>query len=116
MRFFIPFIGFLFFTLNVHGQDKKDLTLSLSAGVLNSPYYPKANAKFFYGVDFDYHLTKRNLLSVNYFSGKHTYYDDVLSNDPTGFLNANGTNSDAEYQTFSVLYKYKFVNNSSCQL
>jgi len=93
-------------------QDKKDLTISLSGGLLNSPYYEKANAGGFYGFDFDYYLANRHILSVNYFAGKHTYYDDVLSNDPTRISGADGTNSDAEYRTFSVLYKFKVANNN----
>lgn len=102
----------LFLTLNTMAQNKKDLTLSLSAGLLNSPYYEKANARGFYGFNFDYHLAKRHLLSVNYFAGNHTYYDDVLSNDPTSVIHSDGTNADAEYRTFSVLYKYKIVDNT----
>lgn len=99
-----------------YGQDKKDLAISLSGGLLNSPYYEKADAKGFYGFDFDYNLAKRHILSVNYVAGKHNYYDDVLSNDPTSVSRPNGTNSDAEYRTFSVLYKYKVVNNSLISL
>ena len=103
----------LFFSqITLFGQDKKDLTISLSGGLLNSPYYQKAKAKGFYGFDFDYHLAKRHLLSVNYFAGKHNYYDDVLSNYLIGVINSDGTNSDAEYQAFSVLYKFKVINNS----
>jgi hypothetical protein len=113
--------GLIFTTLTFiafcsYGQDKKDLTISLSGGLLNSPYYEKANAKGFYGFDFEYHLAKRHLLSVSYFAGKHTYYDDVLSNDPTSVSRSDGTNSDAEYRTFSVLYKYKLVDNTLVSL
>lgn len=103
-------------TLNSFGQNKKDLTISLSGGLLNSPYYENANAKGFYGFDFDYHFAKKHLLSVNYFSGKHTYYDDVLSNNPTGSSSPDGTNADAEYLTFSVLYKYKILDNTLLSL
>src|SRR5688572_28134192 len=111
-------IGFLFTTLLFivfpsFGQDRKDLVIALSGGLLNSPYYNKANAKGFYGFDFDYYLANRHVLAVNYIAGKHTYYDDVLSNDPTRVSRPDGTNSDAEYRTFSVLYKYKVVDNNS---
>lgn len=113
--------GILFITLFLiavcsYGQDKKDLTVSLSTGLLNSPYYEKANARGFYGLNFDYNLAKRHILSVNYFAGKHDYYDDVLSNDPTNLIRPNGTNSEAEYRTFSVLYKYKVVDNNLLSL
>lgn len=116
MRLGIIFTTLFFITLNSFGQDKKDLTVSLSGGLLNSPYYEKANAKGFFGFDFDYHLAKRHLLAVNYFAGGHTYYDDVLSNDPTRISRPDRTNSDAEYRTFSVLYNYKLIDNSLVSL
>jgi hypothetical protein len=114
-------IGYLFSTLlliafNSFAQDKKDLTISLSGGLLNSPYYKNAHAKGFYSFDFDYQLSKRHMLAVNYFAGKHTYYDDVLSNDPGMVSRPDGTNSDAEYRTFSVLYRYKLIDNSIMSL
>ena len=112
----IIFTTLLFIALSSYGQDKKDLTISLSGGLLNSTHYEKANAKGFYGFNFDYHLAKRHLLSVNYLAGKHTYYDDVLSNDPNRVSRPDGTNSDAEYRTFSVLYKYKIVDNTLISL
>ncbi|NEU09886.1 hypothetical protein GZH53_16295 [Flavihumibacter sp. R14] len=98
------------------GQDKKDLTITLSSGILNSPYYQKANAKDFYGIDFGYQLGKRHILGVQYFAGKHNYYDDVLSNNPGSISSADGTNSRAEYRTFSVLYKRKIIDFASVSL
>jgi hypothetical protein len=105
----------LLFACSSYAQDKKDLAVSLSGGLFNSPYYKNAKAKGFYSFDFDYHLAKRHILSANYLAGKHTYYDDVLSNDP-GTYNVDATNADAEYRTFSVLYKYKVVDNSIISL
>jgi hypothetical protein len=92
------------------GQDKKDLTIALSSGILNSPYYQNAKAKDFYGIDFGYQLGKRNILSVSYFAGNHNYYDDVLSNNPVSVTNSDGTNSRAGYSSFSVLYKHTIID------
>src|SRR5687767_780111 len=94
----------------LHAQGKKDMAISFSGGLMNSPYYEKADAKVFYKAGFDYHLSSRQVLSVEYLSGKHDYFDNVLSNDPSAMLKPNGTNSEASYQTFSVSYKYKVVN------
>jgi hypothetical protein len=49
---------------------------------------------------------------VNYNNGYHDYYDNILSTDP-GYIKSNGTNAQADYGTFSVLYKYKFLNKKS---
>jgi hypothetical protein len=97
-------------------QEKKDLTISLSSGILNSPYYTKANAKEFYGIDFGYQLGKRHILSANYLSGQHTYFDDRLSNTPGSGIYSDGTNSKAAYRTFSVLYKYQVVKLAAISL
>ena len=93
-----------------YGQDKKDLTVSVSAGKLTSPYYLNDKAKEFYSIDFDYNLSKRQILSANFNAGGHDYYDNVLSNT-TGSIRSNGSNAKASYRTFSILYKYKFLNN-----
>jgi len=116
MRIQLLFWTLPLIALSSFGQDRKDLTISLAGGFLNSPYYEKAHAKGFYSFDFDYHLSKRHLLAVNYFAGKHTYYDDVLSNDPGMVSRPDGTNSDAEYRTFSVLYRYKLIDNTVMSL
>ena len=116
MRTLSIFTALFFIQLALFGQEKKNLSVSLSGGLLNSPYYDKANARSFYGFDFDYHFAKRHLLSVNYFSGKHNYYDDVLSNDPTSVSRPDGTNSHAEYLTFSLSYKHKVVDNRSVRI
>ncbi len=93
------------------GQDNKDLTVSFSTGKLTSPYYPNDKAREYYGVDFDYHLTKRHILSANFNAGKHDYYD--VSSNTAIPLHANTTNAEASYRTFSILYKFKFVNGNS---
>lgn len=107
----------LLFTADVSmGQEKKDLTIALSSGILNSPYYQKASAKDYYGIDFSYQLGKGHILGVNYFAGKHNYYDDVLSNNPGNISSSDGTNSRAEYRTFSLLYKRKIIDLAAISL
>lgn len=113
MKNVIIFTTLFFFTLTSFSQNKKDLTISLSAGRLNSPYFKKANASNFYGFDIDYHLSKRHLFSVNYIAGGHNYFEDVLSNEPNSVIYSDGTNAKADYRTFSVLYKYKVLNTAS---
>ncbi|MEX2594886.1 MAG: hypothetical protein WD426_19120 [Anditalea sp.] len=100
------------FLLTVKGQEKKDLAVSVSTGLLNSPTYENASARGFFKIDFDYHLTRRHIVTAIYLAGEHYYYDDVLSNDPTGHVYKNGTNSRADYRTFSGMYKYKVIDNS----
>lgn len=89
------------------GQEKKDLTLSFSAGAFNSPYYHDAKAREYYSVDFDYHLSARHIISTNFNAGKHWYNDDVSSILPN---HENTWNTEASYRTFSILYKYKLLN------
>lgn len=92
------------FLVNLKGQEKKDLAVSVSAGLFNSPFYDNAKGRGFFRIDFDYHLTSRHILNANYLAGQHYYYDDVLSNDPTSRVYEDGTNSMADYRTFSMMY------------
>ena len=94
------------------GQKKKSLLVSLSTGKLTSPYYQINKAGPFYEVDFDYYLTKRHILSANFNTGKHDYYDNFLFSTPISFYE-NITNAQASYQTFSILYKFKFINSKA---
>lgn len=107
MRYFSIQIILFFTTLTSFGQDAKTLTVSLGAGLFTSPYYKNSDASGFYSADFDYHFKKRHVLSANYNAGEHNYQDNVRSNIPAG---PNLINSKADYRTFSVLYKYKFLN------
>lgn len=104
------------FLLTVQGQERKDLVVSGSTGVINSPYYFNANAGMFFRIDFDYHITGRHILSANYLSGNHGYFEDVLSNDPTSTLYGDGTNAVADYRTFSVMYKYKVISTGKISI
>jgi hypothetical protein len=113
-HFFTLFLICVFFS-SAKSQSKKDLAVSLSAGVLNSPYYTNAHADHFYGAAFDYYLSDRSIISAGYFAGKHDYFDSILSNTTNYFLN-NGSNSEAIYNTFTVQYKYKIVNTSKFSL
>jgi len=101
------------FILTVKGQEKKDLVISVSSGLLTSPIYENTSAQGFYKIDFDYHLTSRHIITANYLGGQHYYYDDILSNDPLVSIGyPNGTNSTAEYRTTSIMYKYRIIDNS----
>jgi hypothetical protein len=99
-------------TLTSFGQERKDLTLSFSAGKLSSPYYDHNTSGRFASFDFDYSLSKRHTLSVNYTDGKHRYYDNGRITGPVSDIYSDGTNSEATYHTFSVLYKYRFISST----
>lgn len=96
------------FAVTSFGQDNKDLTLAFSTGLLTSLYYPNVKARSYYNIDFDYYLTKRHILSANFNAGKHNYFDHVLSN--VNAFPETPTNAEASYLTFSILYKYSFIN------
>jgi hypothetical protein len=104
-----------FFVLTTFGQEKKDLAISVSTGIMNSPYYDNSHSRVFAGVAFDYHISKRKLLSANYLAGSHDYFDNTLSNTPASsyLVNPKGTNARAFYNTFSVSYKYKILDHSN---
>lgn len=93
-------------------QNRKDLAVSAAGGRLNSPYYKKAHPKGFFGLEFDYHLSEKNVLSVAYVNGSHYYVDDVLSNTPLSqyAFYPPGANAEAYYDVFSVGYKRKIIN------
>jgi hypothetical protein len=110
MRKIIGFVIAILVMLNATGQEKKDLAISLSAGVLNSPYYNNAHSRGFFGFGFDYHVSRRHVLSASYLAGKHDYLDNILSNTTYYIVYPKGTNAEATYNTFSVSYKYKIIN------
>jgi hypothetical protein len=93
------------------GQERKDLTVSVSGGKLTSPYYANNTAGRFFSFDFDYSLSKRHTLSVSYTDGEHRYYDNVRTTGPGFTINSDGTNAEAAYHAFSVRYKYRFFNS-----
>lgn len=113
MKQYTLFFTFIFFALATFGQEKKDLAVSLSAGYFNSPYYNNAHSREFYSFGFDYHISKRHILSANYVTGQHDYFENTLSNAPSSSVaTLKGTNAKASYNTFSVLYKYKIINKA----
>lgn len=95
-----------------YGQSEKDFAISFSAGSLTSPEYDNAAGGRFFSFGFDYHVSKRHVISINYLIGGHDYFDDKLSNAPASIfiIYPGKTNAEAEYNTFSVLYKYKILN------
>jgi hypothetical protein len=107
----------IFIILSIHtvsGQGKKDLTISLGTGVFNSPYYTNAYKREFYNLDFDYQSGGRHIISANFLKGSHRYYDSINSNNAVPLSTPGyetNANSEADYFTFSVLYKYKLINN-----
>lgn len=114
MKTSLIFIVISCLTFSTIAQDRKDLAISLSTGYLNSPYYENAHKGAFYGFSADYQLSKKQIFSVSYLSGKHVYFDDVLSNVPAWrYLRLpKGTNAEASYNTFSVMYKFKILNKA----
>jgi hypothetical protein len=98
--------------LSSYAQQRKDLVVSVAAGKITSSYYPENKLGEFFSLDFDYHLSKRQILSANYNDGGHNYYDNILSTVP-GYIKSDRTNAKASYRTFSILYKYMFINNKS---
>lgn len=96
-------------SLPVAGQAKKALGISLGTGFFNSLYYTNAKNRSFYNFDFEYYIGKRHILTANFLKGNHLYYDSIHPNTPIP-LNTPGyenhTNTEADYYTFSVLYKY----------
>jgi len=108
-------IFILFSSWTAFTQSKKDVTIAFGIGAFNSPYYENAHKREFYNFDFDYHIESRHILSANFLKGSHRFYDNVHSNNAVP-LNTPGyednANSEADYFTFSVLYKYKLVNSN----
>ena len=111
---------FAVFTCTIlFGQDKKDLTISIGAGRFNSPYYTNDHARSFFNFDFDYSIDERQKISTNFLSGKHWYFDSVYSNNfvSTGTPGyEDNANAQAEYKTFTLLYKYKLLNRKKVSL
>ena len=117
-KFIFTIVLFLTSTFLV-AQDSKDLTISFGTGIFNSPYYSNAKQREFYNFDFDYHITNRHILSVNFLAGHHLYYDSILSNNAVPLATPGydkNTNSTADYFVFSFLYKYRFVDSKSFYL
>jgi hypothetical protein len=105
---------FLFSLFHSYGQDKKDLKLSLSTGSFNSTYYTNAKSRQFYNFGFEYSVTKRRFISADFTSGQHRYYDNIRSDNAIPLTTPGyekHTNAEARSMLFSVLYKYKLLDN-----
>lgn len=96
-------------------QDQSSLSISFSSGIFNSGIYSKTGKGPYYNIDFDYYIKPRHIISADYLGGSHDYFDK-LSNT-IDFTNVkNGTNAKAHYNIFSVLYKYKLVDQKKISL
>lgn len=98
-----------------YGQDKKDLKISLSAGLFNSSYYTNSKPRQFYNFGFDYSITKRHIISTDFISGQHQYYDSIRVTTPIPLTTPGyekHTNAEARTTVFSVLYKYKLLDKT----
>jgi hypothetical protein len=92
------------------GQTKSNLAISLSGGFLNGNSYTNSYRGRYYHLGFDYHLAERHVLSLNYHSGGHDYFDGRFATPDDYLITPGGTNAEAFYRTFSVVYKFKLVN------
>ena len=106
MKQFITTLTLILFTIITFGQEKRDLTISIGSGLINSGSLRSAVAKPFVSFDMDYSMNTRNTLSTNYFSGS-----SLFKEDPTFSGNPNYQFKE-RYKGFSVLYKYRFINRS----
>src|SRR5688572_21387280 len=105
-KFSIWFIAVLLAALTL-GQEKSNLGIAFSTGLLTSNK-KSAQARSYYSADFDYFLARRHILSANFNAGKHDYYDVLLSNVPVH--PETPTNAEAAHRTFSIIYKYLFLD------
>jgi hypothetical protein len=96
-----------------YGQDKKDLRISLSTGLFNSYHYINAKPRQFYNFGFGCALTNRHIISTEFISGQHLYYDTIYVTTPIPLSTPgyeNHTNTQARTTVFSVLYKFRFLD------
>jgi hypothetical protein len=111
-KYFISIL-LIFSFFQSYSQEKKDLRISVSTGLLNSSYYTNSKPRQFYNFSFDYSITKRHIISADFISGQHRYYDSIRVTTPIP-LNTPGyenhTNAEARTMAFSALYKYKVLD------
>ncbi len=109
MRALFTLIIFTIIISTAKGQEKKDLAIYASGGLLTSPNYQKSTTNGYFGVGFEYYLTKNHVLSANYLMAKNNY---LAAGASTKVGYDKGTNATAFFNTFSILYQYKFLNTS----
>jgi hypothetical protein len=108
-----------FLIFPVFSQEKKEMVVSFASGWFNSPRYVNDIKKQFYNLGFDYSLGKRHILSADFLKGDHGHYDSIHSNNAVplsipGY--EDNANTDADYYTFSVMYKYKAIARKKVSL
>ncbi len=81
MKSYILTILTTIISITSYGQDKKDLNVSFSSGLLTSPYYNNVRKGGYYSFDMDYYFRQRHILSSNFTSGGHDYIV-VVVNEP----------------------------------
>ncbi len=102
-----------FFLTPTYSQDKKDLKISLGAGLFSSHYYTNSKQRPAYNFSLEYSISKRHKISADYLSGKHQYFDNFNSNNSVPITTRGyekNANSIAEYSIFSTQYKYQLLD------
>lgn len=96
-------------------QEKNSFSIAGSLGRTTTASMNKANDAGYYSLDFDYHISKKHILSMLYFNGSNRYFDN-------GFLNggsirvSDGTNANYDYTVFGLLYKYQFFQKKRIRM
>jgi len=114
-------IFLLLFSFKSFAQQAKSLQISVGYGFPESTYYyygSKPSKATAYNFDFDYFITSKHILSVNY-----SYLEKRYFNDYSAQLVAIGVkplipyeNSEVVSNFFSLLYKYKAIEYKKLSL
>lgn len=92
----------------VIAQEKNSFKIAGSLGRTTTSSMNKANDAGYYSLDFDYHFSKKHILSILYFNGSNRYFDNSFLNGGTIRV-SDGTNANYDYTVFGLLYKYQFL-------
>lgn len=95
----------------VFAQSKRQLAISLSAGKYNTPYYDAAKARSLFGIEADYGIAERHLLSIGFTAGKYDYAgDNDFTNNYYYLHKGREINRKVEDYVFKLVYKYKLLD------
>lgn len=88
-------------------QQRKDLVVSLSSGLLSSSYYENDVSGGYYSAGMDYGLTNKHFLQFCFTTAENTYLEREMSNVTSNLQIPGYANSFNRIWSIGIGYKYK---------
>jgi hypothetical protein len=97
----------LLVSFSAFSQQRKDLVVSVSGGIYNSPYYENNVSGGYYSAGVDYSITSKHVLQMSFTAAEHTYLERAMSNVTANMQIPGYTNAINYDWVIALGYKYR---------